>query len=315
MDYRGRRDKGGSYSEEQVRRVLEGSGIDVYSELESDFVIFCPFHANFRTPAAEVSKERGVFFCFSCQESVDLIELVMHQTGRSYFESIRFIKSKEAVGQSLEDEISKKINVAPDYVLFDEILIKRLNAQALDSDKAMRYFLGRGVTEDSVKYFDLGYSAKNDMVTIPMHSPEGMVVGFVARSVEGKQFKNTPNLPKSKILFNLHRIKSSKIVYVVESSFDAIRLSQVGFPAVATLGSNVSNKQIELLKQYFNDIIVIADNDEAGSGMVSRICDRLGSRVSAISLDKKYKDIGDMSDEEIKKLEYQFDKSIAEMLR
>jgi DNA primase len=314
MDYRGRRDKGDYYSEEQVRRVLEGSGLNIYSELESDFVIFCPFHANFRTPAAEVNKESGLFFCFSCQESVDLIALVMHQTGRSYFESVRFIKSKEAASVDLENEISKKINSAPDYVLFDELLVKRLHTQAMDSDKAIRYFLGRGISKDSVAKFSLGYSDKNDMVTIPMHSPDGMLVGFVARSIEGKQFKNTPNMPKSKILFNLHRVKSSRVVYVVESSFDAIRLDQVGFPAVATLGANVSKKQLDLLQQYFNDVVVIADNDEAGGGMSSRICDRLGSRVSTVTIDSKYKDIGDMSDEEIKKLEYQFDKSILEML-
>ena len=67
-----------------------------------------------------------------------------------------------------------------------------------------------------------------------------MFVGFVARSVEGKDFKNTPKLPKSKVLFNLHRAKIYDSVYVVESSFDAIRLDQCGIPAVATLGSNVS---------------------------------------------------------------------------
>ena len=100
----------------------------------------------------------------------------------------------------------------------------------------------------------------------------------------------------------------------MESSFDAIRLDQVGFPAVATLGANVSSKQIDLLQKYFNDIIIIADNDEAGSGMKDRIIEKLGSRVSVIQLNKKYKDIGDMDDQSIKELEFQFDKSIDLML-
>jgi DNA primase len=315
MDYRGRRDQGGSYSAEQVERVLKGSGIDLYSELEGDFFIFCPFHANFRTPAAEVNKESGIFFCFSCQESVDLIALVMHQTGRSYFESIRFIKSKESVSADLENEISKKINAQPDYVLFDEILVKRLSSQALASPRAIRYFEGRRISQDSIKKFDLGYSENNDMVTIPMHSPDGMLVGFVARSVEGKQFKNTNNLPKSKILFNLHRVKNSRMVYVVESSFDAIRLDQVGFPAVATLGANVSRIQIDLLNKYFTNVVVIADNDEAGGGMVERVAKKLGGKLTVTKLEKQYKDIGDMTDDEIKKLEYRFDNSILEMLK
>jgi DNA primase len=152
------------------------------------------------------------------------------------------------------------------------------------------------------------------MVTVPVHSPDGMPVGFVGRSIEGKEFKNTPGLPKAKTLFNLNRVKTADRVYVVESSFDAIRLDQVGFPAVATLGSNVSNIQIELLQKYFNNIIVIADNDEAGGNMKDKIIEKLGSRVSVIQLNKQYKDIGDMLDEDIKQLEFSFDKSIMSML-
>ena len=104
-------------------------------------------------------------------------------------------------------------------------------------------------------------------------------------------------------------------MYVVESSFDAIRLDQCGFPAVATLGANVSNFQTDLLKKYFNDIIVIADNDDAGGNMLSKLQDRLTSRVSVINLDKKYKDIGDMEDKDIKALSFDFDKAISTMLQ
>jgi DNA primase len=237
----------------------------------------------------------------------------MHTSGRSYFEAVRYIKSKE-VAIDIQDEISKQLIVKPDYVQYDQVLIKRLNQQALESPRAMRYYNGRLIQESSVKKFQLGFSEKQDMVTIPVHSPDGMEVGFVGRSVEGKEFKNTPGLPKSKVLFNLHRVKTSSKVYVVESSFDAIRLDQAGFPAVATLGANVSNVQTELLQKYFNNIIVIADNDEAGGNMKSKIVERLGSRVSVIKLDKQYKDIGDMPDEAIKNLEESFDKSIAGML-
>jgi DNA primase len=237
----------------------------------------------------------------------------MHTSGRTYFESARFIKSKEQES-SILDAVSKNLIEKPMYTQYDQVLIKRLNQQALESPRAMRYYSGRSITEDSVKKFGLGYSEKQDMVTIPVHSPDGMEIGFVGRSVEGKDFKNTPGMPKSKVLFNLHRVKSSNKVYVVESSFDAIRLDQCGFSAVATLGANVSNYQTDLLQKYFNSVIVIADNDEAGGNMKDRIIEKLGSRATVIKLDKKYKDIGDMDDDAIKSLDESFDKSIASML-
>ena len=313
MDTRNRRNKSDIYTKEQIKRVLTGAGITIENEVDSDYIIFCPFHPNHRTPAGEVDKNTGIFYCFSCQHIVDLIGLVMHTTSRTYFESARYIKGKEE-NIDLEKQINQQLFVKPDYTQFDEILIKRLNAQALETPRAVNYFYGRRITEISMKKFHLGYSDKQDMVTVPVHSPDGMCVGFVGRSIEGKEFKNTPGLPKAKLLFNLHRTKNSDKVYIVESSFDAIRLDQVGLPAVATLGANISNTQVELLKKYFNNIIVIADNDEAGNNMKTRLIEKLGSRISIVNLDSKYKDIGDMDDDAIKNLEYRFDNSIASML-
>jgi DNA primase len=301
------------YTAEQIKRVLTGAGVDIMSEVDSDYIIFCPYHNNSRTPAGEVDKSSGLFYCFSCQYITDLTQLVMTTTARTYFEAARYIKSKETIAD-LAYDIEKQLHEKPVYNQYDQVLIKRLNSQALESPRAMRYYEGRLITEDSVKKFSLGFSEKQDMVTVPVHSPDGMEVGFVGRSIEGKDFKNTPGLPKSKVLFNLHRVKTSSKVYIVESSFDVIRLDQCGFPAVATLGANVSNVQIDLLQKYFNNIIVIADNDEAGGNMKSKIVERLGSRVSVIQLDKEYKDIGDMSNEDIKNLDESFDKAISNML-
>ena len=313
MDTRNRWAKGDLYTPEQIKRVINGSGIDIEKEVDSDYIIFCPYHNNHRTPAGEISKTSGMFFCFSCQISKTLTEFVMDVSKRTYFESTRFIKSK-GQEQNIEQVINKQLYVLPDYIEYDSETISRLNQQALNSITAIDYFKGRKVSRESIVKFQLGYSEKQNMITIPVHSPDGMCVGFVGRSVEGKDFKNSTHLPKSKVLFNLHRVKSSDIVYVVESSFDAIRLDQVGFPAIATLGANVSRTQTDLLQKYFNNIVVIPDNDEAGQSMSQKIIDRLGSRVSVIKLDDKYKDIGDMNDDQIKNLEFRFDKTILSML-
>lgn len=249
-----------------------------------------------------MSKERGTFFCFSCHESRSLIDLIMHITQKSYFEASRFIDSAKTETDllgSLDKILKEKI----DYVAYDEVQIKRLNNQALESPRAVRYFEGRRITLESISKFSLGFSEKQDMITVPIQSPDGsMFVGFVARSIEGKDFKNTPNLPKSKILFNLHRAKKHDTVYVVESSFDAIRLDQCGLAAVASLGSNISRFQIELLTKSFNSVIVIPDNDDAGKNMADKIIDKMGKRANAFCLPNRFKDIGDMTDADIEQL-------------
>ena len=302
------------YTAEQVRRVLTGAGIDIEAEYGTDYIIFCPYHNNNRTPAGEVSKDHGMFFCFGCQTTKTLVEFIMYTSNRTYFEAVRYIKNKEQEN-SIEDSVNKALIEKPEFIKYDELLIKRLTNQALESPRAIKYFEGRSITKESINKFNLGYSEKQDSVIIPVHSPDGLCIGFVARTIEGKEFKNTPGLPKGRVLFNLHRIKTSSIVYLVESSFDAIRLDQVGFPAVATLGANVSATQISLLKKYFNNIVLIADNDDAGAIMRDKLIEKLGPVVTSVYIDKKYKDIGDMDDDAIKKLEFQFDNSITSMLK
>jgi len=226
----------------------------------------------------------------------------MHVTRKSYFEAVRFIDSM-SVESNIIDSLDKMLEEKPDFVPFDEFTIRRLNNAAMESPRAIRYFEGRRISENSIKRFQLGYSDKQDMVTIPMHNPNGEIcVGFVGRSVEGKDFKNTPKLPKSKILFNLHRVRRHDTVYVVESSFDAIRLDQCGIPAVATLGANVPNSQAELLTKHFNNVIVIPDNDDAGQDMAKRIIEKMGPRATEIGLPSRFKDIGDMTDSDISEL-------------
>ena len=302
------------YSEDQVRRSLLTAGIDIVYEVESDFIIFCPYHNNYRSPAAEISKESGLFYCFGCQESHSLIEVIMHVTKRSYFESARMVDSKSDNTNFIES-LESKLDKKPEFVEFDNDLIKRLNESALSSKRAAEYYLGRGITKDSVEKYLLGYSESQDMVTIPVHSPDGICLGFVGRSIEGKEFKNTLGLPKAKTMFNLFRAKRFDKVFVVESSFDAIRLEQAGAHAVATLGASVSGKQRELLKQYFNNVIILGDNDDAGKEMAKKLSNILGSSAINASLPESVKDVSDLSDEDLKKFVSQFDDLVANVLQ
>ena len=157
-------------------------------------------------------------------------------------------------------------------------------------------------------YFDLGYSEKQKMVTVPVHSPDGIPVGIVGRSIEGKSFKNSSNLPRNKTMFNLHRAKrAGGTIIVTESSFDAIRVHQAGFPgAVATLGGSLSEDNLENLNKYSSKIIIMTDSDEAGRKLGKLIANKLkmkdilwASYQYGMIYPHNAKDVGDLTDEEI----------------
>lgn len=300
------------YSQEQVERVLAAIGLDIEAEAGDDWLVYCPYHNNHRTPAGEVSKERGTFYCFSCGASASLEKLVMKVSNRKYYEALRLIKSKET-GTDIVNDVVATLSKKPDYVQFDEVLVARLHQSALNSARARSYFEYRKI-DRSVRKFALGYSEKQDMVTVPVHSPDGMLLGFVGRGVDVKDFKNSPGLPKSKTLFNLHRVKSNPYVFVVESSFDAMRLDQVGIAAVATLGAGLSRKQGDLLNQYFNTVYVIPDADQAGREMKEKMSKFLGNKLIVINLPQGAKDVGDLTDEQINRLHTHIDNPLLGVL-
>jgi len=302
------------YSENQIRRSLIASGIDIVSEVDIDFIIFCPFHNNYRTPAAEVHKENGLFYCFSCQETKTLIEVIMQASGRTYFEAARLVDSKSD-SKNLLQSITETLEKKAEFKEYDLEVINKLHTNVFRNKRAQEYFTSRKITKDSVIKYTLGYSENQDMVTVPIYTPEGLCIGFVARSVEGKVFKNTPGLQKSKTFFNLHRAKRHDKVFVVESSFDAIRLEQVGAHAVATLGATISKEQRKLLKQYFNQVIVLGDNDEAGQNMSKKLIASFGAGCVAPSLPEGIKDVSDLSDEKLKEFVDGFDDLVLSMLK
>jgi DNA primase len=197
----------------------------------------------------------------------------------------------------------------PVFVEFPSETLKKLNDELVTDWHAQKYFESRGIKMESGKYFNLGYSKNNNMVTVPVHSPDGMAIGIVGRSIEGKSFKNSTNLPKSKTLFNIHRAKRiGSHVIVVESSFDAIKIHQAGFPnVVATLGGFLSKEQHHLLNRYFDRITIMTDADLAGRELGLSIANKLKNKDilwASHTYGKIYphdaKDAGDMTEEEIK---------------
>jgi len=303
------------YSDEQVKRSLVAAGIDIQYELDNDLMIFCPFHSNYRSPAGEVSKETGLFWCFSCQESKTLEEVIMQITKRSYFEAIRLIDSKKD-DRNLLEKLSSTLETKKEFKQFDAELIDKLHNALMNNDRAKTYLSNRGITKESAINYKLGYSENQDMVIIPVHSPDSYYLGFVGRSIEGKRFKNSTDLPKSKTLFNLWRNKRVDKVFVVESSFDAIMIEQAGGHAVATLGATISKEQRKLLKQYFNQVIALGDNDEAGQNMSNKLITDLGAgRCVVAKLPDGFKDVSDMPLEDLKKFISSFDNIVLSMLQ
>jgi DNA primase len=299
------------YAISQVKAIVKALGLHETSEANNNLLMYCPFHSNRHTASFSISCENGAWLCYNpaCGESGNLVELVKRILHKNDFEALRFISSKQNEALENFDELLEGLmEDKPDFEEFPKETLIKLYTELVSTQEGKDYFKSRGIEGQSIIDFDLGYSKNMGMVTVPVHSPDGIPIGIVGRSIEGKSFKNSTNLPKSKTMFNIHRAKKiGSNVIIVESSFDAIRVHQAGFPnVVATLGGSLSSEQQRLLNKYFSTIIIMTDSDEAGRELGLSIANRLNTKDilwASYDYGKIYphdaKDVGDMTDKEI----------------
>ena len=203
--------------------------------------------------------------CFNpaCNERGNLFKLMRDQIHCNDFEATRLIqKFGKASEISFEQRISevKAIEVPTPW---HPELLESMGKDFWQTPVAQDYMHGRGFNDETLLEFNIGYSAKQGMVTVPVHYANGVPAGLVGRSIEGKTFKNSTKLPNTKTLFNFHRARRhGNIVIVTESCFDTMRVHQAGFPnVVGTLGGYMSPDRYSLIDRSFGVVIIMTDND------------------------------------------------------
>lgn len=154
-----------------IDRILDAAQIvDVVSEFVTlrkrgvNFVGLCPFHDD-KTPSFYVSAAKGLCKCFSCGKGGNVVHFVMEHEQMTYPEALRWLAKKyniEIKERELTDEEKQVQNVreslfvvnefARDY--FQNTLYNHADGKAI----GMSYFRQRGIRDDIVKKFQLGYS-------------------------------------------------------------------------------------------------------------------------------------------------------------
>jgi DNA primase len=302
-----------AYTKADLRSILHACGIEIIYLAGTDFICLCPFHHNTDSPAFAVSHSKGLYICYNqmCNAAGTILDLVKKLTERNDYEALRFISANKLTSaEVLEEELKELLDDKPDFEEFPAQTVESAHMLLMaNANESKDYLFSRKINEDAMQHFKLGFSSIQQMTMVPLHSPDGLLVGVIGRSVKGKSFKNSPNLPRNKTMFNLHRAKrEGGTIIVVESSFDAIRLWQAGFPnAVATLGGSISDININNLNKYASTIIIMTDNDTAGKALGNTIANKLKNKNilwARYDYDKMYphdaKDVGDLTDEEIK---------------
>ena len=264
--------------ENQLITVLELLGVEVESVADDEIRLLCPFHGNTDTSAMAMSNPEGVFFCHNpmCGETGTLVDMVQKLRRVGYFEAARIIDNAH-VGDSFQVSIVKRKKKEP--LVIPPETYGRWHKDLLANDHALDYLRGRGITDESIEHFMLGYSVQQNLIITPVFDEEGKCIGGVGRGVDAKVFKNTPGTTSSLSLFNIQNARKEEYVIVCESNFDAIRIHQAGFPnVVATLGSNFSENHLAQVVNHFSKVVIMTDDDGNEVRANCRLCKNEGMR-------------------------------------
>lgn len=233
----------------------------------------CPFRENHEDGSGKqsffISPDINAVHCFSCGYKGSLVRLLTTKFDIGYFKAVEYVNLSDFVREKKEFEL--------------DIVWKQ---------KPPRPFLKRGFTKDTLKHFQLGVTDDGWMI-IPFYdnfeNPKKLV-GYQKRKDKPERVViNSTGFDKRHYLYNLDT--SYDYVVLVEGYSDVFRLYQHGYNSCSTLGTSLSDEQVELL-QSFDTVYLARDNDLPGREATERDNHLLSKHVNIKVIPYTHKDPG-----------------------
>ncbi len=207
------------------------SYVDLVKKGKNYFGI-CPFHDD-HTPSMSVSKEKGIYSCFTCHSTGNVFKFIQDYENVSFLEAVKIVAEKSGIELNVDfRETSKYESMYDAYDL--AIKYYQNNLKSSLGHEAHKYLNDRGLSDEIIDEFEIGYASKEidtltklflakgydeetlinsglinrgkslydlfrDRVTFPIHNPNGKAVAFSARIYEKRdneaKYINTKETP------------------------------------------------------------------------------------------------------------------------
>lgn len=156
--------------QETIQRIMDATNLEeVIGEFVSlhkrggNYIGCCPFH-NEKTPSFYVTPSKGIYKCFGCGEAGNAITFLKKHEHYTYEESLRWLANKYHIDIAekplTEEELHRQAE--RDGLFHVSEFAQKYFADLLYNDEMGRavglsYFHGRGLSDEVIKRFGLGY--------------------------------------------------------------------------------------------------------------------------------------------------------------
>ena len=250
-----------------------------------------------------------IFKDFATGQHLNVFDVVQSIFKCNYFESLRIIANDFGiVRDSALRKNPGKINLNPIKIKDKEISKIQIEVQEF-TDSELKWWGKYGISKDILKRFDV-YSCKhvflNDQLFAKsqQHCP---IFGYYGKKYQGLElwrcyfpkrtsFRFITNWPSKKIQGYDQLPKKGKLLVITKSMKDSMCLYSCGITACAPNSENlfIPDKVLEDLKNRFENIVVLYDNDRPGLYNMAKIR-KEHPELTYVFIPKRYgsKDISD----------------------
>ncbi len=186
----------------------------------ANYVGLCPFHDD-RNPSFYVSPAKNICKCFACGEGGTPIHFVMKHEQMTYYEALKYLAKKyniEVVEKEFTDEERQAQSDRESMFILNEYardyFVKTLHEHPEGRAVGLSYFRERGLRDDIIKKFQLGYSLEQR----DAFSVEAQKAGYrrdyllkTGLSTGGEEGRPLIDRFRGRVLFPVHTL-SGKVV-------------------------------------------------------------------------------------------------------
>lgn len=213
--------------EEILRRSDMAAVLGRYTTLRRSgrkFMALCPFH-NEKTPSMSVDVEKGLFYCFGCQESGSLFDFVMKMEGLSFREAALRLAADAGVVVEITEEASQEdserqraLNLLDRVAgYYHELLLRSPLGQA-----GRDYLASRGISRETAEKFRLGWAPEGGGSLLRKLSESGFSVAEgIACGVLTDRSGGARDLLRARLVFPIADVQGRVLAFGGRAMGDA----------------------------------------------------------------------------------------------
>ncbi len=262
-------------------------------ERGNSFVGNCPFH-NEKTPSFNVNNDKSLFYCFGCKAGGNIINFISKYKNLQFIESLIYISQYSGIPYIYDQrnsKISSEAKLLTNILNKSNILFKELLKQ---KTIAYKYIKERGVTDEVLKIFDIGYAPDHKNLLKYLESEgfsfdEIKKTDLLIKNNKGEffgRFSNRITFPiynfsNDIVGFGARTIQDAKIKYINSQESLVFKKSQLLYGLKENLAHIRSEKEIFLVEGYMDVIKLYC------SGIKNAVS-TLGTTLSEMQLKKMW---------------------------